>query len=106
IYALDNDNDGFIKFGKQLYYITTNTKDTQVFFVKGGVAIDKFGVELGVGQGDTGNWKPLEGYLTGTYAYAKNFGFELYYSYLDLDDDQVNNEDANHEIRFQAQYKF
>jgi hypothetical protein len=106
IYALDNDNDGFIKFGKQLYYFTTNEPDTQVIFLKGGVVVDKFGVELGVGQADIYDWKPLEGYLTGTYAYAPNFGFELYYSYLDLDDAKVNNEDANHEIRFQAQYKF
>ncbi|MDR1554462.1 MAG: major outer membrane protein [Campylobacteraceae bacterium] len=110
IYALDDDNDGFIRFGKQLYYATTNSADTQVLFLKGGVVVDKFGVELGVGQAefkDSGDkWKPLEGYLTGSYAYAKNFGFELYYSYLDLDDGKVNNEDANHEIRFQAQYKF
>lgn len=111
-YALDSDNDGFIRFGKQLYYFTTNSPDTQVFFLKGGVTVDKFGVELGVGQAefkdDSGgeSWKPLEGYLTGSYNYAKNFGFELYYSYLNLDDGKVNDEDANHEIRFQAQYKF
>jgi hypothetical protein len=105
-YALDNDNDGFIKFGKQLYYFTTNLADTQVFFLKGGVVVDKFGVELGVGQADSDDWKPLEAYLTGTYAYAPNFGFELYYSYLDGDDFEVNKEDVNHEIRFQAQYKF
>jgi hypothetical protein len=106
IYALDDDNDGFIRFGKQLYYFTTNTADAQVFFAKGGVAIDKFGIELGVGQGDIYDWKPLEAYLTGTFSVAKNFGLELYYSYLDLDDAKVNNEDANHEVRFQAQYKF
>ncbi|MDR2342654.1 MAG: major outer membrane protein [Campylobacteraceae bacterium] len=110
IYALDNDNDGFIKFGKQLYYFTTNEADTQVFFLKGGAVVDKFGIEVGVGQAqfksEVGDWKPLEGYLTGTFNYAKNFGFELYYSYLNLDDEKVNNEDVNHEIRFQAQYKF
>jgi hypothetical protein len=109
IYALDPDNDGFIKFGKQLYYYTTNAIDTQVIFLKGGAAVDKYGVELGVGQADAGGgleWKPLEAYLTGSYNYAKNFGFELYYSYLDLDDAEVNGKDVNHEIRFQAQYKF
>jgi hypothetical protein len=110
IYALDIDNDGFIKFGKQLYYFTTNNPDTQVYFAKVGTTVEKFGVELGVGQANVkevgDNWKPLEAYLTGTFAYAKNFGFELYYSYLDLDNDKVNDKDENHEVRFQAQYKF
>jgi hypothetical protein len=104
-YALDGDNDGFIQFGKQLYYKSVNKPDTQVLFAKGGVSVDKFGFELGFGAANDGiaDDTGYEGYGTVTYKYAKNFGLELYYSVLDGD---LYDSISNNEIRFQAQYNF
>ncbi|MDR2789501.1 MAG: major outer membrane protein [Campylobacteraceae bacterium] len=113
IYSLDADNDGFIKFGKQLYYRTSNVADVGTAFVKGGATLDKFGFELGYGAADVGsrNQDYSEAYGTVTYKYAKNFGLELYYSHIDLDNDTRPGktgtpENTNDEIRFQAQYNF
>ncbi|MDR1008377.1 MAG: major outer membrane protein [Campylobacteraceae bacterium] len=113
IYTLDADADGIIKFGKQLYYRTTNVRDVGTVFVKGGATVDKFGFELGYGIADVGSRDQdySEAYGTVTYKYAKNFGLELYYSHLDLDNDTRPNklgtqEKTNDEVRFQAQYNF
>ncbi|MDR2100822.1 MAG: major outer membrane protein [Campylobacteraceae bacterium] len=113
IYSLDADNDGFIRFGKQLYYRTSNVADVGTAFVKGGATVDKFGFEVGYGLADVGSRDQdySEAYGTVTYKYAKNFGLELYYSHLDLDNDTRpgkggTTENANDEIRFQAQYNF
>jgi hypothetical protein len=104
IYALDVDNDGFIKFGQQLYTITTNHTDATTIFVKGGATFGQFGVEAGYGFADDGSAEPSELYLLANYQYAKNFGVELYYS--SLDDDNANNVEANDEIRLQLLYTF
>jgi hypothetical protein len=113
IYTLDADADGIIKFGKQLYYRTTNVRDVGTAFLKGGATFDKIGFELGYGIADVGTTEQdySEAYGTITYKYAKNFGLELYYSHLDLDNDtrpgkSGSNENTNDEIRFQAQYNF
>jgi hypothetical protein len=112
IYSLDADNDGFIKFGKQIYYRTSNVEDTNTLFIKGGATIDKVGFELGYGVADVNDKNDYsEAYGTVTYKYAKNFGLELYYSYLDLDKANLTGKDGtpqetNSEIRFQAQYNF
>jgi uncharacterized protein involved in tellurium resistance len=113
IYTLDADADGIIKFGKQLYYRTSNIADTNTVFVKGGATVDKFGFELGYGLADVGSRDQdySEAYGTVTYKYAKNFGLELYYSHIDLDNDTRSGksgtaENTNNEIRFQAQYNF
>ncbi|MDR1614558.1 MAG: major outer membrane protein [Campylobacteraceae bacterium] len=114
IYALDADNSGFIRFGKQLYYRTSNVNDVGTAFIKGGATIDKFGFELGYGLADVGSRDQdySEAYGTITYKYAKNFGLELYYSHIDLDNDTRpgkttgTDENTNDEIRFQAQYNF
>jgi hypothetical protein len=113
IYTLDNDS-GIIKFGKQLYYRTTNKPDVGTLFVKGGASVDKFGFELGYGIADLGvaDQDYSEAYGTISYKYAKNFGLELYYSYLNLDNDTligkngVKDQKTNSEVRFQAQYNF
>ncbi|MFV0480348.1 MAG: major outer membrane protein [Campylobacteraceae bacterium] len=104
IYVLDGDNDGFIKFGKQLYYLTQNTPDQKVFFGKAGFSYDKFGFEAGYGHSKSGfvNDDKDEFYGQLAYKVAKNFGLQLYYSVLDSDD---NSED-NNELRFQALYNF
>jgi hypothetical protein len=116
-YTLDADADGIIKFGKQLYYRTTNVRDVGTLFVKGGASVDKFGFELGYGvadvrNGNLDNQDYSEAYGTISYKYAKNFGLELYYSYLNLDNDTLlgkdgaSQEKTNSEVRFQAQYNF
>jgi hypothetical protein len=105
IYALDDDNDGFIKFGQQLYYQTTNYIDTVTAFIKGGVSIDKFGLEAGYGFVDSvGDRDIWEAYALVNYQYAKNFGAQLYYS--KLDDDDAIDVFANDEIRLQLLYTF
>jgi hypothetical protein len=105
VYALDEDNDGFIKFGQQLYTITTNKADVSTIFVKGGATVDKFGFEAGYGIADgSGDAKPSELYALVNYQYAKNFGVELYYSMLD-DDDAIDVTE-NNEIRLQLLYTF
>jgi hypothetical protein len=102
-FALDTDNDGFIKFGQQLYERTANSPDTKVFFAKAGVTVDKLGAELGYGLGkDVGSDDVSEILALLNYKYAKNFGLQLYYSYLDWDEADAKNT----EIRFQAQYNF
>ncbi|MDR2080299.1 MAG: major outer membrane protein [Campylobacteraceae bacterium] len=114
IYSLDADNDGFIRFGKQLYYRTSNVADVGTAFIKGGATVDKFGFELGYGLADVGSRDQdySEAYGTVTYKYAKNLGLELYYSHIDLDNDTRPGktagtfESTNDEIRFQAQYNF
>jgi hypothetical protein len=114
-YALDADNDGFIRFGKQLYYKTINLPDMNQYFIKGGLTYDKFGLEGGFGIAEAGDVLPAgvtsdkdtgwEAYATATYKYAKNLNLELYYSYLAGDLYKASNQ-KNGEIRFQAVYNF
>jgi len=105
-YSLDDDNDGFIKFGKQLYYHTNNRADVLAAGVKGGVTVDKFGGELGLGYADDGQSgeDALEVYGVLSYKYAKNFGLEVHYSWLT--GDAYTAADDTTEFRFQAQYNF
>ncbi|MDR0665946.1 MAG: major outer membrane protein [Campylobacteraceae bacterium] len=101
VYALDDDNDGFIKFGQQLYYATTNIPDTPTYFVKGGATFGKAGVELGYGAADLiGAVDISEIYGLVSYQLAPKFNVELYYSYLDLDVAE------NSEIQLELKYTF
>jgi hypothetical protein len=100
VYALDSDNDGFIKFGQQLYYLTTNAPDIATYFVKGGAAFGSFGFEAGYGIADDGDDDISELYGLVSYQLAPKFGVELYYSYLDLD------EEENSEIQLELKYSF
>ena len=102
IYALTADNDGFIKFGQQLYLLTTNTADTEVYFLKAGANFGKFGVEAGYGKADFGSDEADEVYGLLSYKLAKNLSTELYYSVLNSDwADEENNE-----LRLQVEYNF
>jgi hypothetical protein len=103
VYALDADNDGFIKFGKQLYYITLNQADAKVFFGNAGFSHNKFGVAAGYGVADLQGGDVDEFYGLVSYKVAKNLGLELYYSILGSDNTAVT---ENNELRFQAQYNF
>ncbi|MDR2099844.1 MAG: major outer membrane protein [Campylobacteraceae bacterium] len=105
IYALDSDNDGFIKFGQQLYYETTNAADIETICVKGGATIGLFGFEAGYGFADgSGDANPSELYALVSYQLAPKFGIELYYSILD-DDDAID-VTANDEIQLELKYSF
>ncbi|MDR2635586.1 MAG: major outer membrane protein [Campylobacteraceae bacterium] len=103
IYALDSDNDGFIKFGQQLYYKTTNEFDVATYFIKGGVTVDKFGAELGYGAAslDKDKLDYSEIYGLVSYQFAPKFAVQLYYSYLDLDDAGDNSE-----VQLELKYAF
>ncbi|MDR2635721.1 MAG: major outer membrane protein [Campylobacteraceae bacterium] len=103
VYALDVDNDGFIKFGQQLYTVTTNTPDVATIFLKGGATLDKFGVEAGYGfaEQDSRDAEASEIYGLVSYQLAPKFGVELYYSYLEGGDDYENSE-----IQLQLLYSF
>jgi hypothetical protein len=101
IYALDDDNDGFIKFGQQLYYVTTNAPDTATYFLKGGAAFGQFGFELGYGAADyLDELDASELYGLVSYQLAPKFNVELYYSYLEVD------EEENSEIQLELKYTF
>ncbi|MDR1007208.1 MAG: major outer membrane protein [Campylobacteraceae bacterium] len=102
VYALDDDNDGFIKFGQQLYYETTNIPDVATIFAKAGATFDKFGVELGYGLADfDGDDDASEIYGLVSYQFAPKFAVELYYSYLDIDNDYENSQ-----IQLELKYAF
>ena len=105
VHTLDADNDGFIKFGKQLYYLSVNEVDAKVYFINAGANFGKFGVEAGYGvskdKWNGVNWKYTELYGALSYQIAKNFSTDLYYSVLD-----GNNDAGNNELRLQVQYNF
>ncbi|NLC27410.1 MAG: major outer membrane protein [Campylobacteraceae bacterium] len=115
IYALDGDNDGMIKAGKQMYYETTNAFDAKTMFVTAGYSFDKY--RVGAGFVDAKNYtktdktgekvKAKEYYGEAGYKYSKNFDLSFYYSRYDKN--SVSNDVANgdnDEFRFQAMYKF
>jgi hypothetical protein len=107
IYTLDDDNDGFIKFGKQLYYWTTNARNAQTYFGKGGITLGNISFEAGGGGGEVlrsrgGNGVyRFEIYGLASYQLTSKFGAELYYSYLDVENLLVNNE-----IQLELKYTF
>ncbi|GHV03956.1 hypothetical protein AGMMS50229_04260 [Campylobacterota bacterium] len=89
-YALDGDNDGFIKHGSDLYYLTTNVADTSTIFVSAGFWIDKLGFRVGYGLADSGSKgydaKISELYATGTYKVTPKLNAQLTFATYDGDD--------------------
>ncbi len=109
IYSLTPDDDQFIKFGQQLYYMTHNENDVEVFFLRGGAKYNKFGFEAGYGASD--QHVALEGmdfeeyYGLVSYQVVKNFSLQAYYSILDAKSNNAEAEE-NKEFQFQALYTF
>ena len=104
IYVLDGDNDGFIKFGQQLYLLTQNSPDIKTYFAKAGFNYDKFGFEAGYGYADV-NMKSSdkdEFYALVTYSPYKNLSLNAYYSVLNSD---IHDEE-NNELQFEIEYNF
>ena len=108
IYSLTPDDDSFIKFGQQLYYLTHNYEDQAVYFLRGGFNYNKFGFEAGFGFNDDGidsDEDLKEYYGSVSYQCSKNFSLQAYYSFLDakkVAEDYLENK----EFRFQALYTF
>ena len=88
--VLDGDNDGFIKVGSDLYYLTTNIADTTTTFVAAGFWIDKFGLRAGYGVADSGkkgyDATISELYTTGTYKVTPKLNAQLTLAKYDGDD--------------------
>ncbi|MCK9258051.1 MAG: major outer membrane protein [Sulfurospirillaceae bacterium] len=129
IYSLDDDNDGMIKAGWQMYYHTTNAFAARNIFVKAGYAWDQYRVNVGFvnaqaynaadKQGD--KVKARETYIDAGYKYSKNFDLSVHYSIFDsrqsddvgftsreLDPTKVKGvyDRDNSEFKFQALYSF
>ncbi|MDR2791078.1 MAG: major outer membrane protein [Campylobacteraceae bacterium] len=117
VYALDADNDGFIKFGQQLYYASTNLFDTATFFIKGGATFNQFGFEAGYGLAQasasfdasyvattlTGIGRDTdfsEIYALVSYQLAPKFGVQLYYSLFDGDSVLADNDEIQLELKY------
>jgi len=120
IYSLDDDNDGMIKAGWQMYYHTTNAFAARTMFLKAGYAFDQYRVNVGFvnaqaynkadKQGD--KVKARETYIDAGYKYSKNFDLSVHYSIFDSrqSDDTFTGsnyyEGDNNEFKFQALYSF
>lgn len=120
IYSLDDDNDGMIKAGWQMYYHTTNAFAARNIFVKAGYAWDQYRVNVGFvdaqaynaaeKQGD--KVKARETYIDAGYKYSKNFDLSVHYSIFDSrqSDDTFTKgyyyDGDNNEFKFQALYSF
>lgn len=123
IYSLDDDNDGMIKAGWQMYYHTTNAFAARNIFVKAGYAFDQYRVNVGFvdasayqqadKQGD--KVKARETYIDAGYKYSKNFDLSVHYSMFDSrQSDAVGFTNGlsgyydkdNNEFKFQALYSF
>jgi len=91
IYSLDDDNDGMIKAGWQMYYHTTNAFAARTMFLKAGYAWDQYRVNVGFvnaqayNEADKGGdkVKARETYIDAGYKYSKNFDLSVHYSIFD-----------------------
>ncbi len=110
ISVLDADG-GLIKAGKQLYYATTNARDTDVYFVTAGAGFGAYSVGAGYIGASSVAGSRLDGaneyYGQIGYKYNKHMHLAAYYSVLDMDKvgDNVSGGD-NNEFRFEAKYSF
>lgn len=122
IYSLDDDNDGMIKAGWQMYYHTTNAFAARNIFVKAGYAFDQYRVNVGFvnaqaytkAEKEGDKVKARETYIDAGYKYSKNFDLSVHYSIFDSR--QSDNtftkgkggyyEGDNNEFKFQALYSF
>ena len=110
ISVLDADG-GLIKAGKQLYYKTTNARDTDVYFVTAGAGFGAYSVGAGYVGSNSVSGTTLDGaneyYGQVSYKYNKHMNLSAYYSVLDMDGvgDNVSGGD-NNEFRFEAKYSF
>jgi len=110
ISTLDADG-GLIKAGKQIYYKTTNARDTDVYFFTAGAGFGQWSVGAGYVGASSVNGTTLDGasevYGQVGYKYNKHMGVSAYYSALDMDkvDDSVAGGD-NNEFRLEVKYSF
>jgi hypothetical protein len=112
ISVLDADG-GLIKAGKQLYYVTTNARDTDVYFVTAGAGFGAYSVGAGYVGASSVSGTNLDSsdefYVQGSYKYNKHMKLSAYYSVLDMSN-LVGQTDAaagdNNEFRFEAKYSF
>lgn len=116
VHTLSADDAGMIKFGKQLYYETTNMFDTETMYLKANYGMDAYRFEAGFGSADVdGDDYGNEWYIGAGYKYSKNFDLSFYYSALDMDTEfndpatgirVISDQVDNNQLRFQAIYKF
>lgn len=98
IFAFNADNNRFIQFGEQLMYRGLNLLDAQLMFIRGGVKIiDTLEFQVGYGHMDVGNGKSIESdmdeyVVKAVYDMSKNFTFSTYYSVVDSDDNNRDND--------------
>ncbi len=110
ISVLDADG-GLIKAGKQIYYKTTNARDTDVYFFTVGAGYGKYSFGAGYVGASSVNGSTLDGaneiYGQVGYKFNKKFGVAAYYSALNMDkvDDSVAGGD-NDEFRVEVKYSF
>ncbi len=108
--VLDADG-GLIKAGKQIYYKTTNARDTDVYFFTVGAGYGKYSFGAGYVGASSVNGSTLDGaneiYGQVGYKFNKKFGVAAYYSALNMDkvDDSVAGGD-NDEFRVEVKYSF
>ena len=106
------DADGsLIKAGKQIYYKTTNARDTDVYFFTVGAGYGKYSFGAGYVGASSVSGTTLDGaneiYGQVGYKFNKKFGVAAYYSALDMDkvSDNVAGGD-NNEFRVEVKYSF
>ena len=108
--VLDADG-GLIKAGKQIYYKTTNARDTDVYFFTVGAGYGKYSFGAGYVGASSVSGTTLDGaneiYGQVGYKFNKKFGVAAYYSALDMDkvSDNVAGGD-NNEFRVEVKYSF
>jgi hypothetical protein len=110
--VLDADG-GLIKAGKQLYYSTTNARDTDVYFVTAGAGFGAYSVGAGYVGASSLSGSNLDSadefYVQGSYSYNKHMKLSAYYSVLDMTNLAGQTDAAagdNNEFRFEAKYSF
>jgi|GEM_PF-2875562 len=112
VHTLSADDAGTIKFGKQLYYETTNLFDTETIYITAGYKVDAYRFEAGFGSAEiNGVDFGDEWYVGAGYKYSKNFDLSFYYSDLNMDTEDadfgiVSDDVDNKQFRFQAIYTF
>ncbi len=110
ISTLDADG-GLIKAGKQIYYKTTNARDTDLYFFKAGASYGQYSFGAGYVGASSVDGSTLDGaneiYGQVGYKFNKKFGVSAYYSALDMDKvgDDVAGGD-NNEFRVEVKYSF
>jgi hypothetical protein len=103
VYTLNADDMGHMKWGKQLYYQSTNAAGADTFAITADASFGKFGVGAGYIDSSDMGANGVDGdefYGQVSYAYANNFKTTVYYSAMDSDIAD------NDEIRAEFKYSF